>query len=223
MTGGVWAFVRARYFEIVLLYIALQLVVVGASNWWHGWALVIPGILIAGFFILVVWLAERRRAKLVPDLGKEEAFQRDRKAVIFTLGLRPYERSTMPVVLSNRDVPLVGLLATDKVMTDHYLSYEAALMPRSVELATCSNVDLVDIITKTEALITKLFKDHNLTPGDIVIDITGGTVLLSLGAFLAAERHNVECQVIAAEYKDGVPIASTVRPILAVGHPGTAK
>jgi hypothetical protein len=214
------AFLRDKYLEIVFLYIALQLIVVGASGWLRRWQLVVVGVVILAGVAIWLLFVERRRSRFVPDLGKEEAFQRQRKAVIFTLGLRPYEKSICPIVLSNLDVGIVGLLATEQVMTKYYASYQAALEGdgRIIEPAVYKE-DFADIVVKTEAILKKILDTYHLDLADVVVNVTGGTVMMSLGAFFAAEKHQVECQVITADYgEDGAFIPSTVKPILAVSH-----
>ncbi|MCL0062228.1 hypothetical protein M1N62_04615 [Thermodesulfovibrionales bacterium] len=66
----------------------------------------------------------------------------------------------------------------------------------------------------TNDIFTEAKKDYKLTPKDIIVDVTGGTLSMSLGLTLASLHKDRDIQVIGAEYdRDGRAIPDKSYPV----------
>jgi CRISPR-associated protein (Cas_Cas02710) len=76
---------------------------------------------------------------------------------------------------------------------------EAEIVPLATNRKTWDLADLRDGKRTVELLIDWLL-DRGLAPGEILVDITGGTKTMSVCAFLAAQAKGVDCQYIQSDW-----------------------
>jgi hypothetical protein len=164
------------------------------------------------------WLA--RPAVIV----EHEVLKISRRGVIFTLGLKGAEKNSVPRWVLDRLKPeFVGFLGTPE--TD-----AAGIVER-----LAADYDLEPAWRKSESWVPTAFAEGKIKAGlvidwmreqgvdscDIVLDLTGGLVPMSLVASLAAQERQVDCQYIVSKYdqKLGQVIDGTQRPILVTQFP----
>lgn len=75
----------------------------------------------------------------------------------------------------------------------------------------------------TRVCVSELLEDMVATPGQaIMVDVTGGTKPMSIGAFMAAEEAGVSTIYVTADRSDNRPIDETAR-IIRVSQPVARK
>jgi hypothetical protein len=214
------AFVRERYLEIVIGYLAVQLLFAPLTPWLGDHALVSIGLALLVMLALVTLIhaGELRRRRRNRHLGEEQAFQIPRRGVVFVLAPRyAFDASVCPLVLEHLDPEVVGLLATPQLSDGTRRTYQTAVKEqgRDLEILECDEWSLADIVSKTSTLLRLVAERRSLAPKETVLDITHDTKLLTLGAFIAANDQGVETQCITSEYwPDGQRRKGTERPIL---------
>jgi len=214
------AFVRERYLEIVIGYLAVQLLFAPLNPWLGTHALASVGGAVAVMVTLVALLHahERRHRHHHRQLGEEQAFRIPRRGVVFVVSAHnPYDASVCPLVLRHLDAEVVGLLTTSQLSDANRRTYVNAVREQGRDLETleCHEWSLRDIVAKTSTLLRQVADRRDLATEEIVLDITHGTKLLSLGAFIAARDQGVETQCITSEYHpDGQRRKGTEHPIL---------
>ncbi len=107
----------------------------------------------------------------------------------------------------------VGLLLTEQTQK-HGLDLKARLKTKNIQVET-RLIDQPDspeqAFKQTKSLLNSPALDK--TVGEVAVDITGGKVPMSLGAFMAAEESGVDSIYITSEYRDGKPDMSTAKII----------
>lgn len=221
--GRILAFFRERYLEILLLYLAIQFGFVAAGGWLEdrrwvagiAFAAILVG-LPAGFY-----QRERSRRRRWPAWAADHEVPTTRRGVVFTLGLGPYDQSLCPWALSHLAVEFVGLLATRALRPDYRDGYVSALgkLGKTVRVVVCTDDQRNDLRAGADQLLRWLLEDCGLTPDDVVVDLTHGTTLMSVGAFVAAQDRGVDCQYVHSSFEDRRRIPGSERPILLPARP----
>jgi hypothetical protein len=146
--------------------------------------------------------------------GSNEAFSIPRTGIIFTLGQQP---STLRHALTSQKPTWVGLICTTETQTvaDALLS-EFGYDDAHVRKWPISHKDVQAIRSGVVALSNWLTEDVRLLKHEVVIDVTGGTKPMSIGAFLASEALRVDTQYVVSQYNTATntPIPGTQDEIL---------
>jgi CRISPR-associated protein (Cas_Cas02710) len=151
---------------------------------------------------------KRRRTPAIDEL--EGPPERTRPGVILTLS-HDSDAADSAAVLAIRHLrpTYLGFLGTpqtdERRVADHLAKERCPEL--GVELAAWNakswdQLDLRDGTRTVTALIDWML-DRGLHPSDVVVDITGGTKLMSVCAFLAAEAKGIDCEYIRSEWHQG--------------------
>lgn len=216
-------FLRQRYLEIVILYVAVQLLLVPLTGWLdeHAWVSVLLAFLVLGVLALLLDHAERRRRRR-ESLGHVASLEQPgRRAVIILLSPLDYSESVCQLVMEHEGITHVGFLSTAKVEIEGHLEgyrSRAASLGKTLAVATCDPDDVRDIGVQTRSLIDRMMRVHGLGKHEIVVDITHGTTIMSVGAFIAADQVGLECRYLASDVDaHGRRVEGTQRAVILVG------
>jgi hypothetical protein len=190
-------------------------------------AIVVLGGLIS--IVVVVELHQRLSRKLrerrAPRIGEDAVFQTARRGVVFTLGLHSAKADSVArLVLTNLEPEFVGFLGTpetDKQGIAATLSDDFKLPSEKVKCETWDPIEVGEGKIKT-GLVIDWMRRQGLDENSIVLDLTGGTVTMSIAAFMAAEERHIDSQYIGSEFDKvrNLVIPNSQKPILITRYTG---
>ena len=56
--------------------------------------------------------------------------------------------------------------------------------------------------------------DKGLSKDDIVVDITGGTAIMSIASYIAADENKIDTQYVYSEYRDNKPVEGSQKALM---------
>lgn len=130
-------------------------------------------------------------------------------ALVFTVS-----RPDIPIWLIKAYKPsAVGLIGS-AMFSESIETIEAFASEQGIPcfVRALENPDVVERAKRETAEVIKAIKAIGIE--DIAVDVTGGKVPMSLGAFLAADEHCLDTLYVTAKYDKGQPISSTIKPLL---------
>lgn len=135
------------------------------------------------------------------------------QGMVFTVS-----RGNVPLwVIAQVRPSAVGLLATEASRGESEAIRQTAAQQGIAVFS--QNLDNPDDPAECKRKTAQLIHDlRSLSLTDIAIDITGGKVPMSLGAFMAAEEHGCPSLYVTAGYKDNKPDMTTAR-LIAISEP----
>ncbi len=179
--------------------------VVGASLLW----------LAQYFFRPVQRTIERHRARRAFD-DNSDAFEKARSAAILTVGLR---KASQPLVLNRLNVARAAFLCSElacAVVDDILLD---AVVPASLRAEgafrrfTC-DPDRVDDVRRAMEDAVDWLQSVGVDVANMVLDITGGTSVMSVGAYTVAVSRGIDTMYVYSQYDSKrLPIAGTQRGV----------
>ena len=154
----------------------------------------------------------------LPCISEGKALIQNRKGIIFTLGRYSHRKNSPLLKVLQRQKPqFCGFLGTIETS-------QSKAVDQIVELARLNAAEIKEEINSpvdmeaTRAATIKLIEwmlEKKLQPQDIVVDVTGGMVPMSLGAYMAANEMGVDVQYVASEFgDDNKPIEGTQKALL---------
>ena len=159
----------------------------------------------------IVGVRDRLRRRRRPAIAELEGPpERTRAGVILTLS-QDSDAVQSAAVLAIRHLrpTYLGLLGTpqtdERRVADHIVKERCAELGIEVTASNAKSWDQLDLrdgIRTVTALIDWMI-DRGLEPTDVLVDVTGGTKLMSVCAFLAAEARGVDCEYIRSEWEAG--------------------
>jgi len=214
------AFLRSRALEIVLMYGAFQfLVILPAANWLsrHPLISVLIGFaLIATVTVVIEW-RERSRGRTYPFIADSEAFGVARKAIVFVISPGSFENSVIKAVLDHQPTAVViGLLQTSGSVEsgDEYERRVLAMGKEVVRETVGDETSIRFLHESTTTLLDTIMTRHRLARGEVVVDLTHGTKIMSVAVFMAADDAGVDAQYVHSEFHDGGRLGGTERGLL---------
>jgi hypothetical protein len=195
-----------RVYELIVLQLLISAATLLAGNV-TGLVGLALAVAVAAAAILGVRDVARRRRRRV-DIGEAAgAPERMRPGVILILstGSDAPDSAAVHAIRHMRPTYL-GFFGTPE--TDERRVAEKLLAERCPELGVApaatnakswDQLDLRDGTRTVMALIDWML-DRGLEPAEVVVDITGGTKLMSVCGFLAAEAKGVDCEYIRSEW-----------------------
>jgi hypothetical protein len=177
---------------------------------------------LALFFLLIAfaWVKEKMESSHV-SIGQLLAFKVPRRGIIFTLGLRSSEPSSVVYlvnkVLAPEFVGLLGTPETQNVIKD--ILAELKLQEGKCKTETWNLTEINEGKIKTSLVIDWMLA-QGLKEEEVVVDLTGGTTAMSIAAFMAAEDRKIDCQYIQSKYDEAknIHIKGSQKPILITGY-----
>lgn len=198
-------FFKNKWLEIAVVAIAFQLITNAVSIFLNNKPLAL--ILTAVGLILLITLvtytydAVMGRKKIKSFIDKN--FNINRKGIIFTLGISSHLPTSAQMKVINTLKPqLVGFLTTNEIETNRHV-VEQIVNAKNLSNDNYRNrvvdpTNIKEIKESTSHIIEWMLQ--SITREDIVVDITGGTAVMSLGAYQAAEEYGIEVQYIFSDY-----------------------
>jgi hypothetical protein len=196
----------SRVYELIVLQLLISAATLLAGNVTGLIGLAVAVAVAAAAILGVRDLARRRRRRVDID-ETAGAPERMRPGVILLLstGSDAPDSAAVHAIRHMRPTYL-GFFGTPE--TDERRVAEKLLSERCPELGVApvatnsKSWDQHDLRDGTRTVVTLIdwMLDRGLEPADVVVDITGGTKLMSVCGFLAAEAKGVDCEYIRSEW-----------------------
>ena len=171
---------------------------IGELTKWQLWLVLIVSIGMLFFIALILWIRTLRVHNSTLDGSK--AFVVTRTAIIYTVGK---SGDILRMSLDRQKPKFVGFICTkesESIAED--IAKEYSFTDSSCKKAVVQPWNIKSIYSGTLKLISFL-EAKQVQPKNIVIDITGGFITLSIGAFKAAEDRRIDTQYLRSDYKKG--------------------
>lgn len=174
--------------------------------------------------VIYLWVRDQRKQQEPLDLGRMVAFEKTRQGVIFTLGLRSADEGSIIYLVEKALQPqFIGFLGSPETrQVIEKLVRELDLSEGAYKAETWKITEIEEGKTKTALVIDWMHK-QGLREKDIVLDITGGTVTMSVAAFMAAQERQIDCQYIQSRYDpvQNVYVKESQKPLLITNYSDT--
>jgi len=212
-------FFRDRLLEIVIVGIGLQCLIGAILLFFENrpfllMLIAISLILLAGLVTAASDIVKTRK-KIIGDVFDPKM---KRKGVIFTLGLKSHDvKSPAMKVIRQLSPQYCGFIGTKKTFDANIgrtIAQAADLKEDFYREKEVYPANIKEIKEDTVHLIQWML-DEGLSRSDIVVDITGGTAIVSLAAYMAADEYRIDTQYIySEEYRDNQPVDGSQKAIL---------
>jgi hypothetical protein len=207
------SYFRSHWRELLIAGVWLQSVVSAAfSRSWVVFALTAFGglLVLLAIFSVVGWVRSRRR----PTYGDSESFDTPRQALVFTVGR---QKDTILFSLQAQRPAWLGLLCTRQT---EGLAREVAevsgLDTEHVQVEIVDPWSVVEVRDKTIILLDWLAR-RGVPPGNIAVDITGGTSVMTAGTFSVASERQIDTQYVRSDYdENNRPVPGSQRGVFVV-------
>jgi hypothetical protein len=214
---------RDHWLEIAVIGIGLPLVVIVVAEFVHN----NPGelgMLTILFFVsvaLAAWITERRNRPVVGGMQQWEHLRRE-GALILTLGLKSHEDgSTILKVIREARPRLVGFVGTQATAANSVAKTVAEKAGLAVDSWRELIVDPTNV-TEVRAHVQQLIgwmEGKGVPRSKLLVDLTGGTAVVSVGAYMAAADAKVDTIYVWSQYHENKPLEGSQRvlPIATYG------
>jgi hypothetical protein len=196
-------FLKQKWIEIVITAIVFQLLTTALSislgN--EPWVIALTAIGLFAVIILFVvgydLISKARKPTIVGDLSLGQI---PRRGIIFTVGLKSHEpKSPLLRILDSLKPEYVGFLgSTGTEETIRTIIQKRDLSEDHYDTKLASPTNVTEIRDDTEHLIRWLM-EKGLTAQEIVVDLTGGTAIMSIGAYIASVAQGVASQYMYSQ------------------------
>jgi hypothetical protein len=224
-------FLAAKGLEIIVVPVSITLVLAALAVWLanHPAFMLLLGTAFLMLYLIFISLRDfRERRRQPPDIGQLAAFQVPRRGVLFTLGLHSDKpNSVVYLVLEQLKPEVVGFLGTTETDEANIVGNLCSLL--SLQKTQCKSevwepAEIQEGKIKTGLVVDWMLK-QGLGKRDIVLDLTGGRVDMSIAAFMAAEERRIDSQYIYSEF-DKIKnqfIPGSQKPILITNYAGDVE
>jgi hypothetical protein len=213
------AFLKDKILEILIIVLGIQLVQ-GAITIYLGNRPIYIVLLAVGIILLVILfmtVKEFIQSKRISQ-GKFVPEGQTRKGVIFTLGLGSHKDDGVVINVMKRYAPLycgfLGTKETDRANITSQIIEKMNLKPEQYSSKTVDPTKVLEIKQDLSHIFSWML-NQGLKPEDVTLDLTSGTAIMSVGAFMAAEELNLEVQYIYSDTDENNRIIQgTQRPFM---------
>jgi|GEM_PF-674272 len=215
---AVLTFLKQKWIEIVITAIVFQMLTTALSislgN--EPWVIALTAI---GLFVVILLFGVGydliSRARRPPILGDLSLGHIKRKGIVFTVGLKSHEpKSPLLKILDAQMPEYLGFLgSTGTEETIRTIIEHRGLSNDHYDTKLASPTDITEIRDDTEHLIRWLI-EKGLSPHEIVVDLTGGTATMSIGAYIASAAQGVASQYVYSRYHNNALIEGSQKVIL---------
>lgn len=212
------AFFKSKWLEIGIIAISFQLVTNAVSIFLENKpvSLVLTAI---GLIFLIVLVTSAYDAVRSGDrtIGDGEAIEIKRRGVIFTVGLKSHEANSIVMKAIKKMSPqYCGFIGTDKTFGSNIGKIIAQTFNLGEEFYREKAVDPTNVreIKEDTVHLIHWMIDRGLSKEEIVVDVTGGTAIMSVASYMAADENKVDTQYIYSEYRDNKPIEGTQKALI---------
>jgi hypothetical protein len=224
-------FLAEKGLEIIVVAISIPLVLAALAVWLANRPafMLLLGMSFLMLYLIFISIRDfRERRRRPPDIGQLAAFQVQRRGIVFTLGLNSNNpESVVNIVLEQLKPEFVGFLGTPETDESNMVGNLCSVL--RLQKAQCKSevwelAEIEEGKIKTGMVIDWMLK-QGLGKREIVLDLTGGTVAMSVAAFMAAEERRIDCQYIYSEFhkikKELIP--GSQKPILITNYAGDVE
>jgi hypothetical protein len=216
--GLLQRFFQDKWLEIAIVAICFQLLTSGVALYLgdRPATLIVTAIVVLLLVGVGTVAAEQWRARKRLTGGEFQWGSELKEGVIFTLGLRSHEDSgTVMKMIRTIKPKYVGFLATQgtaKANITASIVDQAGLSDDHWREKIVDPTNVSEVRDDTKHLIDWM-QTCGLATSEILVDITGGTAVVSVGAFMAADDARVDTVYVYSDFKDNKPIEGSQRPL----------
>jgi hypothetical protein len=216
--GLLQRFFQEKWLEIAIVAICFQLLTSGVALYLgdRPVTLIVTAIVVLLLVSLGTVAAEQWRARRRLTGGEFRWGREEKRGVVFTLGLRSHESSgtVMKMIRTIKPtyVAFLATRATAKANITAAIVDQAALSDDHWREKIVDPTNVSEVRDDTKHLINWM-ETCGLPTSEILVDITGGTAVVSVGAFIAADDAKVDTVYVYSEFKDNKPIEGSQRPL----------
>jgi hypothetical protein len=211
-------FVRNKWLEIAIVAFAIQLITNAFSIYLGNNPLLIfltaLGLILV-IVLVTITLDAMRRDRRIIDGGN--ALEKRRKGVIFTIGLKSNEISSPAMKVVGKLKPqYLGFIGTEKTIEANIGRTIAETNGTKSEYFREKSVDPTNVKEIKEDVdhLIQWMLANNLSKEDIVVDLTGGTAIMSVASYIAADENKIDTQYIYSDYRDNKPVDGTQKALM---------
>lgn len=213
-------FFREKWLEVAITALVFQLLTSSLTIFLGNkpWIIVLIAI---GLILIIITImvaseliSKRKRPIVTVDTSLT---QFKRKGIIFTVGLKSNEPNSPVIkIITELKPEFCGFLETELTRKNEIV--ESIIQNLGLDDSKC-RIKIVDptnikeIRDDTEHLIDWMLKE-GLSKDAVVVDLTGGTAVMSVAAYMAAAGKGVPSQYIYSEYRDNSPVEGTQKALI---------
>ncbi|MDN3515856.1 MAG: hypothetical protein NG747_15885 [Candidatus Brocadia sp.] len=211
-------FFKEKWLEIVVIAIFIQLITNAIFAYFGNKPLLIicsaTVLLLLTFFVINVYENIKAKKKVI---GGGVDFSIKRRGIIFTIGLRSHDiNSTVMKVIKKLSPQYCGFIGTEKTLEANVGKTIAQTVDLKKDFYREKSVDPTNIkeIKEDTIHLIQWMVDKGLSKKDIVIDITGGTAIMSVAAYIAADENRIDTQYIYSDFRDNKPMEGSQKALM---------
>lgn len=203
-------FFKDKWLEIAVIAIGIQLII-NAVSVFLGNRPLLTIFTAIGLILLIVLVTSaydimKTRNKII---GGGVDFNVKRRGIIFTIGLKSHDaNSTVMKVIKQLSPEYCGFLGTEKTFEagiGRTIAKNVGLKEDFYREKAADPTNIKEIKDDTMHLIQWMI-GKGLSKRDIVVDITGGTAIMSVATYIAADENKIDTQYIYSDYRDNKPV-----------------
>lgn len=206
-------FFRTRWVELLVAGVWLQSVI---SALFTGDLVLLAITTFGGLIVLalIFRLVGRLGRRRIPSYGDSEAFAVPRQALVFTVGR---QAETVLFAVQNQRPAWLGLVCSRETETTaDEIAAASGLDEAHVQREIVDPWSVVEVRAKV-AFILDWLAQQGVARQAVAVDVTGGTAVMSAGAFSLAAEREVDSQYVRSDYgDDNRPIPNTQRAVFVV-------
>lgn len=156
----------------------------------------------------------RRNRRIIDD---GNALEKGRKGIIFTIGLKSNEvNSPAMKVVSKLKPQYLGFIGTEKTIEANIGKTIAESNGTKSEYFREKSVDPTNVkeIKEDADHLIQWMLANGLSKEDIVVDLTGGTAIMSVASYIAADENKIDTQYIYSDFRDNKPVDGTQKALM---------
>jgi len=206
-------FVKNKWLEIAIVAVAIQLITNAFSIFLGNNPLLIfltaLGLILVIVLVTIILDAMRRSRRII---GVENALEKGRKGVIFTIGLKSNEVNSPAMKIVDKLKPqYLGFIGTEKTIEANIGKTIAETNGIKSEYFREKSVDPTNVkeIKEDADHLIQWMLANGLSKEDIVVDLTSGTAIMSVASYIAADENKIDTQYIYSDYRDNKPVDGT--------------
>lgn len=211
-------FFKDKWLEIAVIAIGIQLIT-NAVSVFLGNRPLLTIFTAIGLILLIVLVTSaydimKTRNKII---GGGVDFNLKRRGIIFTIGLKSHDaNSTAMKVIKKLSPHYCGFIGTDKTMEANIGKTIAQAIDLKEGFYREKSVDPTNIkeIKEDTIHLIQWMLDKGLSKCDIVVDITGGTAIMSVAAYIAADENKIDTQYIYSDFRDNKPVEGSQKALM---------
>lgn len=214
----VTSFFKQKWLEIAIVAIAIQLITNAFSIFLGNNPLLIfltaLGLILVIVLVTITLDAMRRNRRII---GVGNALEKRRKGIIFTVGLKSNEVNSPAMKVVDKLKPqYLGFIGTEKTIEVNIGKTIAETNGMKSEYFREKSVDPTNVKEIKEDVdhLIQWMLANGLSKEDIVVDLTGGTAIMSVAAYIAADENKVDTQYIYSDYRDNKPVDGTQKALM---------